>query len=513
MEPVSAMKIKEALRLQLQLGMSERMAAAHCGMSHGAAGNYKRLATKLGLNWESLEGMSETEVWALFGKQTKAAARVAGKREPDLNALYLEMKRPHATLRALWEEYVAVDPETAYKETAFRERYHAFKRSLDIRMRFEHVAGEKLWVDYAGPTVPVWKADDSGVAFTASIFVAVMGVSSLTYAEATRSQKQEDFFGSLERCFRFMGAVPHVMVPDNLKAAVDKADRYAPVINRAMLDFANHHGCVVMPTRAGKARDKAKVENGVLLVERWILFRLRNRRFHSLDELNAALAELIEQLNNRKLRNLPYTRKELFEKLDRPAMLAYQSGYVYGAWVKAKVNPQYCARIAGKYYSVPFAFVGKQVWARVSAFTVQIFHDERQIAVHERILCDDKVYSIKAEHMPPNHAAMVQEQAEKVYAWARHIGPRTLAYINAFIAVRRGAYTAYGPAKGILMLARTYGNERLEAACGRALELKLFDARSVDRLLRRGRDQQSTESKELALPQGHRNVRGADYYH
>ena len=493
--------------------MSERVAAAHCGMSHGAAGNYKRQAMDLGLQWDSLEGMSETDIWALFGKQTKAEARATGKREPDLYEVFLEMKRPHATLTALWEEYYTLDPATAFKETAFRERYTVYKGTLDVRMRFEHVAGEKLWVDYAGPTVPVWSADDSGVDFAAQIFVGVMGVGSLTFADATRSQTQEDFYGSLDRNFRFMGAVPHVIVPDNLKAVVEKADRHAPHINRGMLDFAQYYGCIVQPARAYKPRDKAKVENGVLLVERWILFSLRNRRFHSLDELNAAIAELVTKLNSRKLRNLPYTRKELFEKLDRPAMLAYKAGYIYGDWAKAKVNPQYCARIAGKYYSAPFQYVGKDVWGRVSTFTVEIYHNEQRIAVHDRILSDEKVYSIKPEHMPPNHAAMVNDSVEKVYAWARYVGPNTFAYIDAFVTVRRGAYTAHGPAKGILTLARTYGNERLEAACARALELKLFDARSIERILRRGRDQKSTEQKELALPQGHRNIRGAGDYH
>ncbi len=512
MEPVSAMKIKESLRLQLHLGMSERVAAAHCGMSHGAAGNYKRQALELGLKWDSLEAMSETDVWALFGKQTKAVHRATGKREPDLYEIYLEMKRPHATLTVLWDEYYAIDPVTGYKETAFRERYNAYKQKLDVRMRFEHVAGEKQWVDYAGPTVPVWHADDSGVDFNAQIFVAVMGVSAYTFADATRSQTMVDFFGSLERSFRAMGAVPHIIVPDNLKAAVDKADRFAPTLNRGMLDFAGHFGSVVLPARVRKPRDKAKVENGVLLVERWILFRLRNRRFHSLDELNLAIAELLEQLNGRKLRNVPFTRKELFEQHDRPAMLEYRGGYTYGNWAKAKVNPQYCARIAGKYYSTPFQYKGKEVWGRVSAFTVEIFFDEQRIAIHDRILSDDKVYSIKIEHMPPNHAAMVQESSEKLYAWARYIGSGALAYIDAFITVRRGAYTAQGPARGILTLARTYGNERVDAACVRALELKLFDARSVERLLRRGRDKKAAEQKELALPQGHRNIRGADYY-
>jgi transposase len=507
------MKIKEALRLQLQLKMSERVAGAHCGMSHGAAGNYKRQAEQLGLTWESLAGMSESAIWALFGKQTKAEQRAEGKRAPDLYALYVEMKRPHATLTALWQEYLELDPATAFKETAFRERYVAYKRMLDVRMRFEHVAGEKLWVDYAGATLPVWHADDSAVEFAAQIFVAVMGVGSYTFAEATRSQTRPDFFGSLDRCFRFMGAVPHIIVPDNLAAAVDRADRNAPVINRGMLDFASHYGSIVLPAHAGKPRHKAKVENGVRLVERWILFALRNRRFHSLDELNAAIAELVARLNDRKLRNLPATRRELFEKLDRPAMLAYRAGYVYGDWAQAKINPQYCARVAGKYYSVPFQYVGKHVWARVSTFTVEVYYDDERIAVHDRILAAEKVYAVKPEHMPPNHAAMVQESAEKLYAWARHVGSGALAYIDAFLTVRRGSHTAHGPAKGILTLARTYGNARVDAACLRALELKLFDAKSVERILRHGRDQKSPEQKELALPQGHRNIRGADYYH
>lgn len=207
-------------------------------------------------------------------------------------------------------------------------------------MRFEHMAGEKLWVDYAGPTVPIWLADDSAIDFQAQIFAAAMGISAYTYAEVTRSQTMADCFGALERCFGAMGAVPQIIVPDNLKAAVVKADRYAPVINRGMLDFGGHFNCVGLPAPSGKPRDKAKVENSVRHVDCWIVFRLHNRRLHSLDELNAAIAELLVQLNNRKLGNLPSRRKELFARLDRPAMLALKGGYTYGVWAKAKVNPQ-----------------------------------------------------------------------------------------------------------------------------------------------------------------------------
>lgn len=511
MELVSAMQIKEILRLRLQLGKSERETEAHSGVSKGAVGDYTRLAKKLGITWEAVEPLTETQVWKLFGKQLKSGGRAAEKRMPDLQEVYLGMSEKGATIRGFWDEYYEQDPPSGYKETQFREHYNVYKGTLDVRMRCEHCAGEKLWVDYAGKTMPIWRRDGSEIEHNVQIFVAVMGVGSYTYAEATRTQGQEDFIGSIDRTCRWMTAVPHVIVPDNLKAAVEKPDRYAPVINRSFLEYCRHQGAVVVPARVRKPRDKAKVENGVLLVERWILFRLRKRKFTSIDELNEAIAELVEQLNNRRLRNLPHTRKEMFEKIDRPAMLPYRSGYSYGKFSKVKVDPQYHVRVDGKYYSAPFQHKGKHVWARLSAFSVELFLNEERIAVHDR-LRRETIYSTKLEHMPPNHAAIVEQSTENIFSWARAIGPKTVAYIDAFLAVRRNAYTAHGYTKGVLILGRTYGNARLEVACARAHELKLFNKDTVERLLKTGRDLRAVEEAQLALPQGHANVRGAEHY-
>lgn len=511
MELVSAMQIKEILRLRLQLGMSERGTVAHTGVSKGAVGDYTRRAKELGITWEAVERLAESEVWALFAKTPPAGYRDTSKRQPDWPEVYVEMRSKGATLRGVWEEYVEQDPLSAYKETQFREYYNAYKAMLDVRMRCEHVAGEKLWVDYAGQTMPIWRKDLSGIEYKAQVFVAVMGVSSLTYAEATRTQSQDDFTQSVDRTCRWMNAVPHVIVPDNLKAAVIKPDRYAPELNRGFWEYCKYEGTAVRPARVRKPRDKAKAENGVLLVERWILFRLRKRQFTSLDELNEAIAELVERLNDRRLRNLPHTRRELFEQVDRPAMLPYKAGYPHGKWRKAKVDPQYHVRVEGKYYSVPFIHKGKYVWARQSGFAVEIYLNDERVAVHDR-LPSTKVYSTKIEHMPPNHAAMVQESAEKIYDRARGIGPKTLAYIDAFLAVRNHRHIAHGHAKGVLLLARTYGRERLEAACARAHELRLYSKDTVEWILKRGRDQRAADT-ELALPQGHANIRGAGYYH
>lgn len=509
-ELVSAMQIKEILRLRLHCGQSERKTAAHCGVAASTVGDYTRLARERGLTWTSLEGLSDSEIWSLLGKTTEPRMQPQ-LRLPDYREVYVEKtKRKGATLLGMWEEYIEVDPATAYQYTQFRVYYHRFVDTLDVRMRIEHTAGEKLWVDYAGRTVPIWNRNLDAVAYEAQIFVAVVGVSSFTFAEATRSQSLADWVGSHERAFRYMGGVPWVWVPDNLKSAVDKPGA-VPVINRSYAEFARHHGALVQPARVKKPRDKAKAENGVQLVERWILFKLRKRKFTSLDELNEAIRELLEKLNDRKLRNLPYTRRELFLQADKPALLPVQPGYTFGQFAKAKVNPQYHARIDGKYYSVPYQHKGKVVDARVSAFSVEIFLDGQRIAVHDRLL-GAAPFSTKVEHMPPNHAAMVEESAENILSWARRIGPQTEAYIDAFLAVRHYAHTSHGYAKGVLMLSRDYGTTRLEAACARAHEIHQYRKDTVERILKSGRDRRTKDEPQLTLPQTHENLRGPDTY-
>lgn len=513
-EPVSAMQIKEILRLGLQLGLSERAVSNHVGVAHSTCGDYVRLARSLGLTWESLEGLGDSEIWALLGKHVGANRARPEKRLPDYREAYLvlhQSRKTGATLQGLWEEYFDEDPATAYSYTQYRMYYHRYVKTLDVRMRFEHKAGEKMWVDYAGKTMPVWRRDLETVDFEAQIFVSVVGVGSLTFAEATRTQQLDQWVGSHERTFRFLGGVPPVWVPDNTKVAVDKPGRPVPVLNRTYQEFSRHHGAIVQPARVRKPRDKAKVENGVQLVERWILFKLRKRKFTSLDELNEAIAELLEKLNNRPMRNLGLTRRELFEKLDKPALLPVQPGYSFGRFAKARVNPQYHARVDGKYYSVPHTYTGKKVMARISAFTVEVFYDGLRIAVHDRLL-GTHLYSTKLEHMPANHAAIVEVSVDRILDWARGIGPQTLTYIDSFLASRHYAHTAHPHAKGVLMLARTYGAARMEAACGRAQEFRQYNKATVERILKCGRDKQPKEGPQLALPQGHANIRGAGEY-
>lgn len=509
-EPVSVHKIKEILRLR-ELGLSERDTATHCGVSHGAVGDYTRRARLLGLTVKSLESMTDGEVWALFTKRTSGPQRDE-KRMPDYAQIREEMTHKGMTLQYLWEQYHAEDPDTAYRYTQFCEYYRRFVRTLDVRMRFEHRAGEKLFIDYSGVTMPIWDPSTGEVAFQAEIWVGVLGASGFTYAEATRSQRLEDWIGSHERAFRYFGGVPLVWVPDNLKSAVTKAHPHTPEINRTYRELAAHHGAVVQPARARKPRDKALAENGVQLVQRWILIALRNVRFYDLDSLNVAIRELLVRYNDRKLRNLPYTRRELFEKLDKPALLPVRPGYSYGRWAVAKVNPQYCVRVEKKYYSVPYTLVGRKIDARVGALSVEVYHDGVRVAVHGR-LHGDKVYAVKREHMPPNHQAMMDESEEQILSWARTIGNATAAYIEAFIGVRPIAMQAFGPAKGILSLGRRYGYERLEEACRLAHELRRYRKQDVETILRRGRDKQTRSRPELALPQGHPNVRGGNYYH
>jgi transposase len=510
-ERLSMRKITEILRLRHACGLTQRAIATSIGAAPSTVADYLRRATLAGLGWPLPAGMTEADVDRLLFPPP-CVVPAEQRPVPDWAWVHGELKRKSVTLFLLWQEHRASHPD-GFRYSWFCHHYREWAGRLDLVMRQAHLAGEKCFVDYAGQTVPVTDRYTGEIRHT-QIFVAVLGASNYTYCEATWSQSIPDWIGSHVRMLDVFDAAPGMLVPDNLKSGVSRACRYDPELNPSYLDFARHYGIAVVPARAGKPRDKAKVEGGVLLVERWILARLRNRTFFSLAELNAAIQALLADLNNRPFKKMKGSRSELFRTLERPAMAALPAQrYVLAEWKKARVNVDYHIEVTGRLYSVPYALVGRQIDVRYTEHTVEIFHRSERVASHPRTATGSR-YVTQAEHMPEKHRQMAAWTPERILRWAQTIGPHTAALIDALIAARAHPQQGFRAALGILRLAKLYGNARLEAACRRATAMNAVSYRSVESILKHHLDAipLPTESQPQ-LPIFHDNVRGPDYYH
>jgi len=504
-------KIREVLRLKWGCGMSNRRIAASSGIARPTVGEYLRRAEEAGLTWPLPDELDDAHLERLlFPPPPDLPAHVRGV--PDWAHLHKELRRKHVTLFLLWQEYRQSHPE-GYQYSWFCEHYRAWRGKLDVVMRQDHRAGEKLFVDYAGQTVPVIDRG-TGEIREAQIFVAVLGASNYTYAEATWTQSLPDWIGSHVRTFQFLGGVPELVIPDNLKSGVSKAHRYEPDINPTYQDMASHYGVAVLPARVRKPRDKAKAENGVLIVERWILAVLRHRQFFSLTELNTAIRELLIKLNERPFRKLPGCRREHFEQLDRPVLQPLPAEpYTYAEWKKARVHIDYHVAVDGHYYSVPYTLIKKAIEVRITRNTVECFYRGNRVASHPRSGRKGG-HSTVGAHMPESHRQSGEWSPQRLMQWADKTGPATEKLIRTVLASRKHPQQAYRACLGILRLGKSYGDTRLEAACRRALMLGSCRYKSIESILKHRLDEQPLEEQqELALPDAHDNIRGPAYYH
>ena len=504
-------KIHLVLRLFFEARLSIRAIARSTQASPATVGDYIRRAQAAGLTWPLPDELDERALEArLFPRPTAPKSTLP---LPDWRHVHTELRGKGVTLSLLWQEYKAEHPD-GLQYSWFCQRYRDWSGRVDLVMRQTHRAGEKLFVDYAGHTVAVVQRN-SGELREAQIFVAVLGASNYTFAEATWTQSLPDWCASHVRALRFLGGVPELVVPDNLRSAVTRPHRYDPDNNPTYTDLAEHYGFAILPARVRRPRDKAKVEAGVLLVERWILAALRNRTFFSLDELNHALSELLERLNARAFQKLPGCRRSAFESIDRPALRALPSTpYEFAQWKKVRVHIDYHIELERHYYSVPHALVGKQLHARYSAHTVECFYRGQRVASHRRSLAKG-AHTTVAEHMPEKHRRFAEQFSPARFArWAETIGPGTAALIARVLQARRHPEQSYRACLGILRLAKTYSDARLEAAAQRALILGSHSVRSVESILKHRLDEQALhEQHELNLPTDHDNIRGPDYYH
>lgn len=510
----SMRKVRQVLRLAWEAGLGKREIARSLSLSPTTVAEYLRRAAAAGLSWPLPDSLDDSQLEArLFPVLPK------GQKDrrplPDWPAVHREYKRKGVTLALLWKEYKAIHPE-GLQYSQFCDRYRVWSGKLDLVMRQHHRAGEKLFVDYAGQTAPVVNPA-TGEIRDAQIFVATLGASHYTYAEATWTQQLPDWIASHIRCFEFLGSVPALLVPDNLKSAVTKPCRYEPQANVTYEDMADHYGTAILPARVRHPRDKAKVENGVLLVERWILAKLRQQTFFSLAELNSAIRALLEGLNNKPFKKLPGCRKALFQTLDAPALKPLPATpYTYAEWKKARVHIDYHVEVLGHYYSAPYVLVKQALDVRITAHTVELLHHNKRVASHRRSSLKGCHTTVTA-HMPKAHRQYANWTPQRLVRWAEKTGPATAGLVNTILTHRKHPQQGFRSCLGIMRLGKAYGDDRLEAACRRAMKLDAISFKSVQSILKTGLDRQALlaidEEQETMESIDHPNIRGAGYYH
>jgi len=504
-------KTREVLRLAFSAGLELRKVGRSLGISHVTVSSYVARARAAGLSWPLPESLDDTMLDRLLFPPPAPAGDA--RPLPDFAYIHQELRRKGVTKILLWEEYKRDNPD-GFQLSRFCELYSEWSGKIDLVMRQDHRAGEKLFVDYAGQTVPIVDRRSGEILFAAQIFVAVLGASNYSYAEATRTQTLPDWISSHVRAFVFFGGVPQIVIPDNLKSGVLKACRYEPDINPTYHAMAAHYGTVVIPARVRAPRDKAKVEAGVLLVERWILAALRNRIFYSLSELNDAIRELLTRLNDRRFQKLPGSRRKMFETLDRPALHPLPATeYVYEEWSHARVGIDYHVDVDGHFYSVPYALVRKKVDIRATSATVEVLYKGNRVASHARSFIKGKPTTLK-EHMPSSHRRYAEWTPDRIKRWAATVGPQTEAHVSAIMEHRTHPEQGFRAALGIMRLVKQYGTDRLEAACKRASKYRLYSYKGVSNILKTGADRLDDKKNTPAVaPIVHDNIRGPEYYH
>ena len=504
-------KFKEVLRLKHEHQLTNRKIAKSCAMSHVTVGKYLTLAKKAGIAWPIPDDIDDGQLeQRLYQKIERSAEQKPVM--PPMEYLFKELKRKHVTLQLLWYEYKQTHPE-GYQYSYFCELYQKWRKGLDISMRQEHLAGEKLFIDYAGQTVPIINPDTGKAELEAQIFIATLGASNYSYAEATASQTLPDWIKSHIRALEFLGGVPQVLVPDNLKSGVTHPCRYEPDVNPTYMDLANHYGTSVIPARPGKPKDKAKVESSVLVVERWILAALRNHRFFSLAELNRAIAEKLVKFNQRPLQQMKASRQHLFETIDKPALAplpAYR--YEFAQWKKATVNIDYHVEVDRHYYSVPYQLRGKKLDVSSTATTVTVFHKNRRVASHPK---SHRKYhhTTLPEHMPKAHQRYLEWTPSRIISWAGRTGPCTQRMVKEIMRRRSHPEQGFRSCLGVMRLGRRYSPERLEKACERAVAIGAYTFKNVESILKNGLDRQPLMPQPKGHSISHPNIRGSRYYH
>jgi transposase len=504
-------KTKEVLRLRLELGLGQREIARACSISQGAVHNYLKKAAKAGIGWPLPEGWDEQRLEeTLFGDRRPVERRPRAL--PDFAFLHEQLQQHrHVTRQLLWEEYRQAHPQ-GYGYSRFCELYQRWRSKQDVVLRQEHQPGEKGFLDWAGATIPLYDSQ-TGAVQQASLFVMVLGASNYTYAEATRDQQMAAWLGCHIHAFEYFGGVPRLLVPDNPRTGVSRACRYDPDLNPTYQEMAMHYGVGVVPARPRKPRDKAKAEAGVQLAERWIVAALRHRKFFSLEELNRAIRELLERLNQRPFKKREGSRASLFQSIERAALRALPAEHFdLSQWSRARVNIDYHIGFEGNFYSVPYTLVHELVEVRATPSTLEIFHRGQRVASHLRGSGRERAFT-QNEHRPKSHQAHLEWTPSRMVHWAEQIGPHTARLFECILSEKPHPEMGYRSCLGIIRLAEQYSPTRMEAAAHRAVETGACRYQSVKSILKNALDQQPLpQLPSLPPASAHDNIRGAEYF-
>ena len=507
-------RVREILRLKFTANVPIREIARRVGTAPSTVRAALERFRAAALTWPLPEHLSDSELEAALYNDGGTKQGHRRHLEPDWALIHRELKRKHVTLSILWDEYIEQRPE-GYRYSRFCELYAAWARKLSVTMRQTHLGGDKLFVDYAGDTVPVVIDRLTGETRQAQIFVAVLGASSFSCAEATWTQTLADWIGAHTRALAAIGGVPKLLVPDNTKVAVIKACFYDPQVARTYADMAAHYQTAVLPARPGKPRDKAKVESCVLIVERWLLGRLRKQRFYGLAELNQAIHAMLVHLNDRRpIRRLGVTRRQLLEELDRPALKPLPAEpYVFAEWRARRVGLDYHIDVDGHYYSVPYRFAREQVEVRLTAQTLEVFRKGERIAAHLRSSGNHR-HTTVPDHMPSSHRRYANWTIERIRGQARLIGPSTALLCELILEERPHPEQGFRACLGIVRLVKPFGHARVEAAAARALDIGARSYRSLKSILDNNLDRHASPKRAAdGATILHPNIRGARYYH
>lgn len=507
---LSMRSIREILRLRWEVGLGHRQIGRSCNISHNTVVQYEQRAKLAGLSWPLVEELDDGKLEALLFPPPSPLPIRGSRPVPDWEWIHKELRRPKVTLQLLWYEYKEQYPD-GYQYSQFCDLFRRYAGKLDYCLRQEHRAGEKLFVDFSGQGIPVTDPG-TGEITPHTLFVAVWGASNYTYAEACLSEELPHWIKAHVRAFTYFGCLPHILVPDNTRTAVHKACRYEPDLNPTYLEMARHYGLAVIPARSAKPKDKAKVEAGVLIAERWILAALRNHTFFSLAEANQAIRALLAKLNQKPFKKLPGSREKLFLTLDQPAAKPLPvSPYEYSDWAKARVNIDYHLEVKGHYYSVPYALIHEQVDVRITSTTVEVLFKNRRVASHPRSYSQGKFTTVP-EHRPPAHQKYLEWTPERILSWTQTIGPQTAQVAQEILKSKPHPEQGFRVCLGLIRLGDRYSKERLEAACLRAAQIKSFSYKSIKSILKTGLDQQPLAGVPELPVLIHPHIRGKEYY-
>lgn len=509
---LSMRKLRDILRLRLEVGLKMRQIKASLRISLGAVQKIISKADELGLDWSTIEQLDDEQLAHQFYPDSDV--RVSNQLViPDWSEIHKELKHKGVTRHLLWEEHTQQYPNRSYSYPQYCFLYQEWFGKQKRSMRQIHKAGEKLFVDYAGQTAPIVYRSTGEVRY-AQIFVAVLGASNYTYCEATWSQRLPDWLGSHVRAFAFFGGIPKLIVPDNLKSGVSKACRYDPDINPAYQQLAEHYGTAIMPARPRKPKDKAKAEVGVQIIERWVLARLRHHTFFSLAELNQCIRALLVEVNNKPFKQFKGDRQQWFDSLDKPALLPLpRQPYQYTDIKTVKVNIDYHIQYAQHLYSVPHHLVGEKLECHAKNSLIELFFQNRRITSHVRKYQPGT--TTLPEHMPVQHEKHHQWTAGRLMNWAKDLGHEVLLWVQALLKQKQHEQQAYRVCLGLLNLSKNYPAKRLNNACAIANQHQLYRLKHIKAILQSNQDQLISENNEqlLRLPQTHENIRGPKSFH